>query len=116
MEFVKPELTNKQQLCNTLFLYLKNQKRPCTKEELCEVLGLEFSASNERKIRDLISMLAQRKPILSTSNQKGYKLALTVEDLSEVEHQYNELVSRCQELVKRMQPLMSFSERYKAVE
>ena len=80
-----------------------------TKEEIGEYLGVK----NERVVRDIISLLATRKPIISKSNSCGYKLALTKEDLEEVENVWRELDSRIEQLEERKKPLIKFYEKMK---
>ena len=67
--------------------------------------------SNERSVRDVIALLATKKPIISHSGGKGYKLARTIDDLAEVERTWAELSSRMEEIKRRMQPLIAFREK-----
>lgn len=101
------ELSKKQ--CRQLYNYLK-VSGVCTKEELCHSLGLEYNTSNDRRIRRLVSIIAKRLPIISTSNQKGYRIALKTEDLDNIIHQWKELDSRIRELEERKLPLIKFYE------
>ena len=76
----KPFTPNIRENANKLFFYLREQKDYVTKEQIGDYLGIK----DERSVRIVISALATRKPILSRSSGKGYKLAQTVEDLEEV--------------------------------
>lgn len=106
----KPVTDNMKQRVNNLYLYMKSiYPLPITKQEVCEVCGVK----SERQARDILSVLAQRKPLISTSDSKGYRLALTKEDLEEVEHTWAELSSRVEELNKRIEPLIKFRDKMK---
>jgi hypothetical protein len=109
MKCEKPLTDNMKEKANKLYMYLKNIGGYATKEEIGEYLGVK----NERSVRDIISLLATKKPIISNSCGKGYKLAQSEEDLEEVEHTWAELSSRMEELEKRMFPLIVFREKYK---
>jgi biotin operon repressor len=87
---------------------LKKQTDYVSKEQIGEFLGL----SNERSVRDVISLLATKKPIISHSGSKGYKLAQTEKDMEEVERTWAELSSRMQEIEKRTAPLIAFREKF----
>jgi hypothetical protein len=50
-----------------------------TKEQMLEHLG--WDKSKDRQLRDLLSMLARKKPLVSTSDQKGYKIPKTEKTL-----------------------------------
>lgn len=86
-KFEKPITDNMKDKANRLFKYLKDIGRYATKEEIGVYLGIK----NERSIRDIISLLATKKPIISNSFGKGYKLAQSKEDLEEVELTWAEL-------------------------
>ena len=66
--------------------------------------------NTERQIRELISILAKRVPVIATSDSKGYYVASKPEDLEKVEHQWKEIDSRIAELDKRRKPLIDFYE------
>lgn len=105
----KPITDNVKEKANKLFLYLKEIGGYATKEEIGEHLGIK----DERSVRIVISALATKKPILSNSSGKGYKLARSKADLEEVEHTWAELSSRVEELQNRMQPLIAFRDKMK---
>ena len=107
----KPELSPAiKARANELFLMLK--QRTYTKQELQEHFYGKVTSNNERRIRDLISTLAKRVPIIATSDSKGYYVASTAEDLEKVKHQWKELDSRISELDKRRKPLIDFYETH----
>jgi len=103
----KPKLSDRsKQIGNAIYRRLR--ERRYTKEELQD----EFSV-NERIVRDLISEIAKKRPIISTSTQKGYKAPnFTPEDGLEVIHQIRELESRAAEILSRCPPLMDYIEQY----
>lgn len=103
----KPTLTNIQERANKLYEYLKTQDDYVTKEQIGAYLGID----NERSVREVISLLATKKPILSKSNSKGYKLAKSVKDLDDAINVWTELDSRMEELNKRRTPIINFVER-----
>ena len=105
----KPITDNMKNKANKLFLYLKDIGRYATKEEIGEYLGIK----DERIIRDVISLLATKKPIISHSGFRGYMLAQTEKDLEEVERTWAELSSRCESLQERMKPLIKFRDKIK---
>lgn len=82
-----------------------------TKEEMLAELG--WDSRKDRQLRDLLSLIGQKVPLIATSDQKGYKIAKTEKDLEEVEHQWKELDSRISQLDKRKIPLIKFYEKYK---
>ena len=103
----KPLTDNIKEKANALYLYLKQVGRYATKEEIGQFLGV----NNERSVRDIIALLATKKPIISHSGNKGYKLAQTAEDLEGVERTWAELSSRMEELERRTAPLIAFREK-----
>ena len=103
----KPTLTNIQERANKLYEYLKTQDDYVTKEQIGVYLGID----NERSVREVISLLATKKPILSKSNSKGYKLAKSVKDIEDAINVWCELDSRIEELNKRRTPIINFVER-----
>ena len=107
MKCEKPQLSNSQEKANELYLYLKQRFDYVSKEEIGAYLGVK----NERSVRDIISLLATKKPILSNSGGKGYKLAQTIDDLEELKHTWAELDSRIEQLEERKKPLLKFYEK-----
>ena len=108
MKIEKPITENIKQKANALFDYLMAQSDYVTKEQIGEYLGIK----NERQVRDIISLLATKKPILSKSNSKGYKLCKTKADLEDCKNVWCEIDSRIEELKKRREPLIKFYEKY----
>ena len=98
-----------KQKCNDFWRYMKSKNDYVTKAELMS----HFNIKNERTVRDVISTLASRVPIISTSDCKGYKLATSESDLELVIHSWQELDSRIEELEKRRKPLIQFYEKHK---
>ncbi len=114
MQVEKPQITAIQERANIIYRYLRAKQDYCTKKELCFVLGWEYNTSNERRIRDILSLLSHKKPIIATSdNNKGYKLAQTQQDIEEVEHTWKELDKRIEEIENRKKPLISFRDSFK---
>lgn len=114
MKYEKPLTENIKDRANSLYYFLRDKCDYVTKEEIGEFLGVK----NERSVRDIIALLATKKPIISNSGGKGYKLARTVEDLEEVEHTWKEIDSRIEQLEIRKKPLIKFYEKmcYKSVQ
>lgn len=109
MKIEKPITDNMKQKCNEFWRYMKAKNDYVSKSELMNY----FHITNERTVRDIISNLATKVPIISTSDNKGYKLALTKSDLEECEHTFAELSSRIEELQKRIEPLIKFRDKVK---
>lgn len=109
MKYKKPITENMKQKCNDFWRYMKSKNDYVTKAELMS----HFNIKNERTVRDVISTLASRAPIISTSDNKGYKLAINESDLELVEHTWAELSSRVEELQKRIEPLIKFTDKHK---
>lgn len=96
----KPQVSKIEERANTLYTFLKNGNT-YTKKEMCIILGWDVK-THDRQIRDVIALLATVRPIISTSDKRGYKIAETRE---ETQHQINEIQSRITELQKRLTPL-----------
>jgi hypothetical protein len=106
----KPITQNKKELGNKLYKYLMCNG-VLTKEQMFSFLGWE--KEKDRQLRDLISLIAEKVPIVATSDSKGYMIAKTQKDLEIVEHQWKEIDSRIESLEKRKQPLIRFYEKFK---
>lgn len=95
---MKPDNKNIEKRSNDILVYLDNNKRFCTKEELQESIHC-----GERIVRDCINYLRNKGfMIVSISSQKGYKL-LTKDDLAEgdaelVKQMWCEIDNRVKEL------------------
>ena len=107
MSFEKPMTENQKMNGNKLYKCMKNND-VVTKEQMLDCLG--WDKSKDRQLRDLISCIAKRVPVISTSDSRGYKIAQTKQDLKDVVHQWKELDSRIEELQKRREPLIKFYE------
>lgn len=109
MKCEKPITENQKEIGNKLYkLFYKSEW--LTKEEMLEYLGWDMK--KERQLRDIISLIAKRVPIISTSDSKGYKLAKTQEDKQLVIGTWMEIDSRIEELSKRRKPLQEFCEKF----
>jgi hypothetical protein len=110
MAFEKPMSENQKENGHKLYRFMKYNDF-VTKEQMLECLG--WDKSKDRQLRDLISMIAKKVPVISTSDSRGYKIAKTKEDLELVEHTWAEMSSRIEELTKRIMPLMEFREKFR---
>lgn len=108
--YEKPMTPNQKENGNKLYKFMMTHD-VLTKEEMLEFLG--WDKSKDRQLRDLISMIAKKRPIISTSNQKGYKIAKTRADIEAVENQWKEIDSRIAELEARKKPLIEFYDEFK---
>lgn len=94
----KPENDNLKERADKIILYMKANRRFCTKEELGD-----YIECGERIVRDCINYLRNKGiMIVSVSSQKGYKLILksdtTAEDLELVKQMWCETDNRIKEL------------------
>ena len=103
----KPITPNMREKANRLYTFMKGKNDFVTKEEIGEFLGI----TNERSVRDVIAVLSTKKPIISTSDNRGYKLARTTKDMELVRQAWMEIDSRQAELEKRKKPLIEFFEK-----
>ena len=110
MECVKPMTDNQKINGNKLYKFLM-QNDVVTKEQMLDYLG--WDRKKDRQLRDLLSLIGQRVPLIAVSSDNGYKIAKTKEDLDEVIHSWKELDSRIKALESRKQPLIKFYEKYK---
>lgn len=108
MKCEKPEFTQEMKnKLNNMFRLLK--QRFYTKQELMEIFG-----TGERQVRMMITEVSHKVPVISTSGTNaGYKVATTEADLELVENSWAELSSRCEELEKRIKPLIAFRDKIK---
>ena len=110
MEIKKPMTENQRQNGNAIYRLLMAYD-VVTKEEMLAELG--WDNRKDRQLRDLLSMIGKKRPLIATSDQKGYKIAKTKADLEEVCHQWKELDSRIANLKERVTPLIKFYEQVK---
>ena len=108
MKCEKPITDNMKEKVNALWAEMRDG-RTLNLKEVCEVCGVK----SERQAMDIRSVLATKKPIISTSDSKGYRMAVKRSDLEDVEHQWRELDSRIKQLQKRVTPLIDFYEKAK---
>lgn len=103
----KPELTeSEKRLGNSIARLLK--ERTYTKEELIKIFGI-----SERKIRDIVSEIAKRRPIISISSGKGYKWASnSLDDYKAALRQWRENDSRARQITSRNEPLIKHLEAF----
>ena len=103
----KPELTAREkQLGNSIARLIR--ERTYTKQELSKMFGI-----SERKIRDLISEIAKRRPVISISSGKGYKWASnSLDDCKAVLRQWRENDSRARQITSRNEPLIKHLEQF----
>ena len=74
------------------------------KEELC----YKYSYS-ERAIRMILSEISFYYPVIATSDKRGYRIATDEgDDINDVKHTVNELLSRCKQLKRKCKPLIAF--------
>lgn len=85
---------------NTIYSMLKHNT---TKEEIVSNLDI-----NERIARDLISYIKKKFPVISNSQNKGYRLAQSCEDVEDVKKTIAEVKSRIQDLQEGILPLEQF--------
>lgn len=104
----KPITNNIKEKCNRLWAEMRSGNT-YTLSEICRICEVK----SERQARDIVSVLATKKPIISTSDSKGYRMAVKGTDLPDVEHQWRELDSRIKQLQKRIIPLIDFYEKTK---
>ncbi len=110
MKIEKPMTENQKLYGNKLYKFLM-QNDVVTKEEMFEHLG--WDKKKDRQLRELLSLIGQKVPLISLSSDMGYKIAKTKDDLELVEHSWAELSSRTEVLTSRMQPLIKFRDKYK---
>lgn len=110
MKIEKPMTENQKENGNKLYRFMMASNY-VTKEQMFAHLG--WDKSKDRQLRDLISLIAKKVPVISTSDKKGYKIAKTVYDIEEVIHSWKEIDSRIAELEERKKPLIEFYEKIK---
>lgn len=83
-----------------------------TKQDIAEVLHV-----SERKARDIIAECSMHYPVIAHSDQKGYRRARAIDDLTpeQLDEEYNEVQltafeinSRIKCLKKRLKPLIAW--------
>ena len=110
MKIEKPMTENQKFYGNKLYKFLM-QNDVVTKEEMLAHLG--WDSKKDRQLRELLSLIGQKVPLIATSDQKGYKIAKTKSDLQAVCHQWQENDSRIKVLQDKNKPLIQFYEKHK---
>ena len=110
MKIEKPMTENQKYYGNMLYNFLMANDT-VTKEQMLEHLG--WDKSMDRQLRDLLSLIGQKVPLISVSSDKGYKIAKNKNDLALVEHSWAELSSRVEVLNNRIAPLIKFRDKHK---
>lgn len=108
MECVKPMTENQKINGNKLYKFLMNND-VVSKEQMLNYLG--WDKKKDRQLRDLLSLIGQKVPLIAVSSDNGYKIAKTKDDLQEVIHSWKELDSRIKALEARKLPLIKFYEK-----
>ena len=108
--YEKPMTQNQKENGNKLYKFMMLHEI-VTKEQMLQYLG--WDSKKDRQLRDLISFIAKKVPVISTSDSKGYKIAKTIKDVEEAEHQWKELDKRQRELEERKRPLIEFINKNK---
>lgn len=82
--------------------------RVYTKQELQNLFD-----TSEREVRDMISEIAKKVPVISLSDNKGYRVAKQdFSDIKDTVHQLKDLQSRMAILEKRCEPLNKYIAKY----
>ena len=96
----KKEIISKK--CASIIADLKKETQ--YKEELC----LKYKYS-ERAMRMILSEISFYYPVIATSDRRGYRIATDDDDdINDVKHTVNELLSRCKQLKRKCKPLIAF--------
>ena len=90
---------------NTIYCSLNNGI--ATKEQLMKLIGVK----DERVVRDCISIIKKRFPVISLSGEKGYRIAKTKEDLEDAKHMIASETSRANEVIDNLVELKKFVAR-----
>ena len=106
----KPMTENEKINGNKLYKYMIVND-VLTKDQMLAFLG--WDSKKDRQLRSLINLIANKVPVISTSDSKGYKIAKTKEDLEQVEHQWREFDTRISEMEARKKPLIQFYDKFK---
>ena len=109
MECVKPMTENQKINGNKLYSFLMHND-VVTKEQMLNYLG--WDKKKDRQLRDLLSLIGQKVPLIAVSSDNGYKIAKTKDDLQDVIHSWKELDSRIKALEARKLPLIKFYENH----
>lgn len=117
MEVRKPELKDAEKRADYVHYYMKQVKRPITKQEVCGLFGWEYTPTNERRAREILQLVKSKAPVDSTSSRAGYELLTDPSDPEQIrkaEHQLNENNKRAEEIRIPNEQLIGFIERGRA--
>ena len=84
MKIEKPLTEKMREKANACYRLFRDTDGYLTKSEIGEYLSLK----DERQVRDVISLVATKVPIISKSNSKGYKMAKTDEHVGGIIEPY----------------------------
>ena len=91
-----------------------------TKQEICEKTGL-----NERRVRDMVSKLKEKRVVIYSSQTKGWRLAREYssmseterkEELRQIERSLNDKKSRDKQLRKQMRKDIAYIKKAEQIE
>jgi len=85
-------------------IYCRLSNGIATKEELMRLIGV----NDERVVRDCISIIKKRFPVISLSGKKGYRIAKSIEDLEDAKHMIASEKSRANEVLNGIPALENF--------
>lgn len=78
MKIEKPMTENQKLYGNKLYKFLM-QNDVVTKEEMFEHLG--WDKKKDRQLKELLSLIGQKVPLISLSSDMGYMIVKTKDDL-----------------------------------
>ncbi len=81
-----------------------------TKDELMRIIGVK----DEHVVRDCISIIKKRFPVISLSGEKGYRIAKSLENLEDAKHMIASETSRANEVIDNLVELKKFVSRMEA--
>lgn len=81
-----------------------------TKEQLMRLIDVK----DERIVRDCVSVIKKRFPVISLSGEKGYRIAKNKDDLEDAKHVIAAETGRANEVIDNLVELKKFVERMEA--
>ena len=78
-----------------------------TKQDIICAFGVD-----ERTAREMLSEIAKSCPLISISDTKGYRIAMSANDVDDAMHAYKENAKRAAEILKRNNPLVTFIRKH----
>lgn len=91
-------------------IYCRLSNGIATKDELMLIIGVK----DERIVRDCISIIKKRFPVISLSGEKGYRIAKSFEDLEDAKHMISSETSRANEVIDNLVELKKFVAKMEA--